>query len=47
MFFDLITWGIWSTGVIILIFWMIQTAKEFKILFSKQNKKTKEDSKTL
>ena len=36
MFFDWITWGIWSIGVLILIIWMIETVKEFRVLFAEQ-----------
>jgi len=44
MFFDWITWSIWSIGVLILIFWMIETIKEFKVLFTGYTKRKKKDS---
>ena len=36
MFFDWITWGVWGIGLLILILWLIETIKEFRILFSEQ-----------
>lgn len=36
MFFDWITWSIWGIGLIIVVLWLIETIKEFKILLSEQ-----------
>lgn len=35
--FNWITWGIWAIGAMILILWMVETIKEFKILLSEQS----------
>ena len=43
MIFDWVTWSIWSIGVVILIFWTIETIKEFRALFSEEAKTKKKD----
>ena len=43
MFFDVITWAIWGIGVVILIFWIVGTTKEFKVLFSERQETDKQD----
>ena len=44
MFFDWITWGIWIFGILILILWLKETIREFKILFSEQSEIKAEDN---
>ena len=44
MFFDWITWSIWSIGVLILIFWTIEAIKEFRSLFSEQTESKEKDT---
>jgi hypothetical protein len=44
MFFDWLTWGIWSIGILILILWLKETIREFKILFSEQSEIKSEDN---
>ncbi len=36
MFFDWITWGVWSLGLGLLLFWCYQTFYGFRLLFSKR-----------
>ena len=36
MYFDWITWGIWSVGFIILVVWILVPIKEFKRLLKKR-----------
>jgi len=36
MKFDWITFGIWIAGFVVLITWIIQSAKEFKKIFMEQ-----------
>ena len=43
MFFDVITWAIWGIGVVILIFWIVGTTKEFKVLFFFLHETDKQD----
>jgi hypothetical protein len=44
MYFDWITWSIWSIGALILILWMFETIKEFRFLFSEHTDKKKKDN---
>ncbi len=46
MYFDWVTWSIWSIGALILVLWSIETAKEFKSLFSAHRGQQKEDDRT-
>ena len=43
MFFNVITWAVWGIGVAILIFWIIETSKEFKFLFSERQETDKKN----
>ncbi|MEA2064177.1 MAG: hypothetical protein U9P14_10795 [Gemmatimonadota bacterium] len=40
MYFDWITWSIWSLGLIILIVWIYVPIKEFKHLLKERRDKT-------
>lgn len=45
MFFNIVTWCIWGIGVVILIFWIIETIREFKVLFSEHEEMEKKGTK--
>jgi heme exporter protein D len=44
MFFDWITWSIWGIGLIILVLWLVETIKEFRVLLSEESNKKEKDS---
>ena len=46
MYFDWLTWSVWSLGLVLLVYWLIQTTKEFKeiIVSQKRYLKIKETS---
>ena len=39
MYFDWVTWGIWSIGLIILIVWIYVPAREFSQLIRDRRKR--------
>ena len=39
MYFDWITWGIWSIGFVILVIWILVPIKEFRKLLASRRKK--------
>jgi hypothetical protein len=43
MLFNWLTWLIWGIGVVILIFWVFQTIREFKVLLSEHKKTAYKD----
>ena len=36
MYIDWMTWSIWTLGLALLVYWCIETAREFKTLFSRK-----------
>ena len=36
---DWITWGLWAFGLTLLLYWCLETLREFKSLFSSHKKK--------
>jgi hypothetical protein len=36
MYIDWITWSIWSLGLALLLYWVFETTREFKALFSRK-----------
>jgi len=42
MHIDWITWGVWTFGLAILLYWCCETFGEFKSLFSRHKTETKE-----
>ncbi|MGA7723202.1 MAG: hypothetical protein WCA84_18695 [Ignavibacteriaceae bacterium] len=38
MYFDWITWGIWSIGFVILVIWILVPIKEFRKLLASRRK---------
>ena len=47
MYLDWITWGIWSVGFIILVFWIWIPIKEFKQLMAARKNKSNEKTEIL
>ena len=43
MLLDWLTWAVWGIGVLILILWVVETIKEFRILFSEQSEIKSDD----
>ena len=38
MYFDWLTWSVWSVGLVLLVYWLIQTTREFKEIIVSQKK---------
>jgi hypothetical protein len=38
MYIDWITWGIWTLGLVLLLYWCFETAREFRNLFARRKK---------
>lgn len=39
MYIDWMTWSIWTLGLALLVYWCIETAREFKALFSRKRQR--------
>lgn len=40
---DWVTWSVFAIGLIMLVYWFVQTIREFKDLFKKRSKRTNND----
>ena len=38
MYFDWLTWSVWSLGLVLLVYWLVQTTKEFKEIIVSQKR---------
>ena len=38
MYFDWITWSVWTLGLVLLIYWLFKTGREIKTIIISQNK---------
>jgi hypothetical protein len=39
MYIDWITWSIWFLGLVLLLYWCVETAREFKSLFERKTQR--------
>lgn len=40
MYIDWITWSIWTLGLVLLLYWGFETAREFRNLFARRKGKS-------
>jgi len=40
---DWMTWSVFAIGLIMLVYWCVQTIREFKDLFKRRSKRTNND----
>lgn len=38
MYFDWLTWSVWSLGLVLLVYWLFQATSEFREIISAQKK---------